>query len=82
MDILGELYDVLIYVIVYGCVFGIPISFVVFLILALVQIPKVKRKEKRPTKLIVFGILSSVFLFELVIEILLIIYLAMGIAHM
>lgn len=82
MDILGELYDVFIYVIVYGCVFGTPVSFIVFLIMTLVQIPKVKRKERRPTRLIVFGILASVFLFATGIEVLFIISLAQGIAHM
>lgn len=82
MDILGELYDVLIYVITYGCVFGIPISFVVFLILALVQIPKVKRKERKPVKLIVFGAISSQCLLGTIIEILFILWLAQGIAHM
>lgn len=61
---------------------GIPVAFIVLLIMTLAQIPKVKRKERKPTKLIVYGILSSVFLFELVIEILLITYLAMGLAHM
>ena len=78
MDIL----EVLVVGIVYFFIFGIPLAFIVTLILALAQIPKVKRKERKPTKLIVFGILSSVFLFELVIAILLIIYLAMGLAHM
>ena len=69
-------------VIFYIFAIGIPVAFIVLLIMTLAQIPKVKRKENKPTKLIVFGILSSVFLFELVIEILLIIYLAMGLAHM
>ena len=78
MDIL----EILVVGIVYFFIFGIPLAFIVTLILALAQIPKVKRKERKPTKLIVFGILSSVFLFETVIEILLIIGLAQGIAHM
>ena len=78
MDILADI----LLLFFYFMAIGIPVSFITFLIMALVQIPKVKRKERGPTKLIVFGILSSVFLFELVIEILLIIYLAMGLAHM
>ena len=69
-------------VIFYIFAIGIPVAFIVLLIMTLAQIPKVKRKERKPTKLIVFGILSSVFLFETVIEILLIIGLAQGIAHM
>ena len=69
-------------VIFYIFAIGIPVAFIVLLIMTLAQIPKVKRKERKPTKLIVYGILSSVFLFELVIEILLITYLAMGLAHM
>ena len=50
--------------------------------MALVQIPKVKRKERKPTKLIIFSILSAVSLFALIIEILIIVGLANGIAHM
>jgi hypothetical protein len=69
-------------VIFYIFAIGIPVAFIVLLIMTLAQIPKVKRKERKPTKLIVYGILSTVFLFELIIEILLIIYLAMGLAHM
>jgi len=69
-------------VIFYVFAIGIPVAFIVLLIMTLAQIPKVKRKERKPTKLIVYGILSSVFLFELIIEILLITYLAMGLAHM
>jgi 1,4-dihydroxy-2-naphthoate octaprenyltransferase len=69
-------------VIFYIFAIGIPVAFIVLLIMTLAQIPKVKRKERKPTKLIVYGILSSVFLFETVIEILLIIGLAQGIAHM
>ncbi len=69
-------------VIFYIFAIGIPVAFIVLLIMTLAQIPKVKRKERKPTKLIVYGILSSVFLFELIIEILLITYLAMGLAHM
>ena len=69
-------------VIFYIFAIGIPVAFIVLLIMTLAQIPKVKRKERTPTKLIVFAILSTVFLFELIIEILLITYLAMGLAHM
>ncbi|MBE7069526.1 MAG: hypothetical protein E7386_03380 [Ruminococcaceae bacterium] len=78
MDLFGNLILFFIYIFA----FGIPLAFIVCLIMALVQIPKVKRKENKPTKLIVFAILSTVFLFELIIEILLITYLAMGLAHM
>ena len=82
MDILADILADILLLFVYFLAIGIPVAFIVLLVMTLVQIPKVKRKENKPTKLIVFGILSSVFLFELVIEILLIIYLAMGIAHM
>lgn len=78
MDILGDI----LLLFFYFLAIGIPVAFIVLLIMTLAQIPKVKRKERKPTKLIVFAILSSVCLFELIIEILLIIYLAMGLAHM
>jgi hypothetical protein len=78
MDILADI----LLLFFYFMAIGIPVAFIVLLVMTLVQIPKVKRKERKPTKLIVYGILSSVFLFELVIEILLIVYLAMGLAHM
>ena len=78
MDILGDI----LLLFFYFLAIGIPVAFIVLLIMTLAQIPKVKRKERKPTKLIVFAILSTVFLFELIIEILLITYLAMGLAHM
>lgn len=78
MDILGDI----LLLFFYFLAIGIPVAFIVLLIMTLAQIPKVKRKERKPTKLIVFAILSSVCLFELIIEILLITYLAMGLAHM
>ena len=62
--------------------FGLPVAFIVFLVLALVQIPKVKKKETKPTKLIVFGILASVFMFGTAIEIFFMIMLASAVAHM
>ena len=82
MEIFTDIFDVLIELIICLFVFGIPVSFITFLIMALVQIPKVKRKERKPTKLIVFGILSSVSLFALAIEIWLVVSLANGVAHM
>ena len=82
MEIFTDIFDVIIELIICLFVFGIPVSFITFLIMALVQIPKVKRKERGPTKLIVFGILSSVSLFALAIEILIIVSLANGVAHM
>lgn len=66
----------------YALFLGLPVAFIVFLVLALTQIPKVKRKESRPTKLIVFGILATVFLFGTALEIFFIIMLAAAVAHM
>jgi len=66
----------------YALLLGLPVAFIVFLVLALTQIPKVKRKESRPTKLIVFGILATVFLFGTALEIFFIIMLAAAVAHM
>ncbi|MCR5340588.1 MAG: hypothetical protein K6E60_04500 [Saccharofermentans sp.] len=82
MDIVSDILGVLLIVLVYIYVFGIPVSFILFLVMALVQIPKVKRKERKPTKLIIFSILSSVSLFALAIEIWIIVNLANGVAHM
>ena len=62
--------------------FGAPVMFIVFLILALVQIPKVKRKETGKAKLVTFSVLSSVFLFYTIIEVVFIIMLASAVAHM
>ena len=62
--------------------FGTPVAFIVFLILTLVQIPKVKRKETGKAKLVTFAVLASVFLFFTVVEIVFICLLAAAIAHM
>ena len=62
--------------------FGAPVMFIVFLILALVQIPKVKRKETGKAKLVTFAVLSSVFLCYTVVEIVFICILAAAVAHM
>lgn len=62
--------------------FGTPVAFIVFLILTLVQIPKVKRKETGKAKLVTFAVLASVFLFFTVVEIIFICILAAAIAHM
>ena len=78
MDILADI----LLLFFYFMAIGIPVAFIVLLIMTLAQIPKVKRKENKPTKLIVFGILSSVSLFALAIEIWLVVSLANGVAHM
>ena len=66
----------------YILLYGLPTAFIVFLVLALVQIPKVKRKERKPVKLIVFGAISLQCLLGTIIEILFVLWLAQGIAHM
>ena len=73
---------ILIAVLGYILMYGMPAAFIVFLVLALVQIPKVKRKERKPVKLIVFAALALQFLLGTIIEILFILWLAQGIAHM
>jgi hypothetical protein len=62
--------------------FSPPLLFIVFLILTLVQIPKVKRKETGKSKLVTFAVLASVFLFFTVVEIVFICILAAAVAHM
>ena len=59
-----------------------PVLFIVFLILALVQIPKVKRKETGKGKLITFAVLSTVFLTITVVEVLFMLMLAPAVVHM
>ena len=62
--------------------FSPPVLFIVFLILTLVQIPKVKKKETGKAKLVTFAVLSSVFLCFTVVEIVFICLLAAAVAHM
>ncbi len=62
--------------------FAPPLLFIVFLILTLVQIPKVKRKETGKAKLVTFAVLSSAFLCYTVVEIVFICILAAAVAHM
>lgn len=58
------------------------ILFVLFLVLALTRIPKVKKKEERPVKLIVFAVIDTYFACILIIEIVIIASLAAAVAHM
>lgn len=58
------------------------ILFIVFLVLTLIRIPKVKRKEERPAKLIIFAAISTYCVTMLIVEIAVIVWLAMAVAHM
>ena len=58
------------------------ILFVVFLILSLVRIPKIKRREERPVKAIVFGVISTVFGTIAALEVAFILLLAAAVSHM
>lgn len=64
---------------IYG---AIPITFIVFLVLFIIQVVKVKTKGAGKTKAIVFGCISGYFLLCSIAEILLFIMLASAIAHM
>lgn len=59
-----------------------PLLFLVFLILFIVNIRKVKQDRKKRVKAIVFGSISGVFLMITAIEIFLVALLAMAVAHM
>ena len=62
--------------------FGMPVLFIVFLILTLVHIPKFKRKETGKAKFVTFIVLSSVFLFFTILEVAFMLLLAAAVSHM
>lgn len=59
-----------------------PVIFIVFLIMCIVQIIKVKKKGAGKTKAIVFGCISGYFLLVTGAEIAYVILLASAISHM
>lgn len=59
-----------------------PVLFIVFLILCIVQIVKVKKKGAGKAKAIVFGCLSGYFLLVTGAEIAFVVMMASAIAHM
>ena len=61
---------------------SIPILFIVFLILFIIQVVKVKKQGARKVKAVVFGCISGYFLVMLIGEIALMLLLAAAIAHM
>ena len=64
-------------------IFGtIPITFIVFLILVIIQVIKVKKEGAKKTKAIVFGCISGYFLLGVIAEIAFMILLASAVAHM
>jgi len=59
-----------------------PVVFIIFSVLSIIHIRKAKKKEERPVKAIVFGVISTVALMYTVGEILLVCFLAAAVAHM
>lgn len=59
-----------------------PIVFIIFMILDIIQIRKLKRGEGRKGKVIAFSIVSGVAFLYTAAEALLVIFLSMAIAHM
>lgn len=65
------------------CLFGmIPITFVVFLVLFIIEVIKVKKKDARKVKAIVFGCISGYFLLGVIGEIAFVAMLSAALAHM
>ena len=65
------------------CLFGmIPITFVVFLVLFIIEVIKVKKKGARKVKAIVFGCISGYFLLGVIGEIAFVAMLSAALAHM
>ena len=60
----------------------IPVTFLVFLVLFIIAVIKVKKRGAGKTKAIVFGCLSGYFLLGIIGEIVLFAMLASAIAHM
>ena len=61
---------------------SVPILFIVFLILFIIQVIKVKKKGARKTKAVVFGCITGYFLLGVIGEIALMLLLASAVAHM
>lgn len=65
------------------CMFGmIPITFVVFLALFIIEVIKVKKKGGKKVKAIVFGCISGYFLLGVIGEIAFVAMLSAALAHM
>ena len=65
------------------CMFGmIPITFVVFLALFIIELIKIKKKGARKVKAIVFGCISGYFLLGVIGEIAFVAMLSAALAHM
>ena len=65
------------------CMFGmIPVTFVVFLALFIIEVIKVKKKGARKVKAIVFGCISGYFLLGVIGEIAFVAMLSAALAHM
>lgn len=65
------------------CMFGmIPITFVVFLVLFIIELIKIKKKGARKVKAIVFGCISGYFLLGVIGEIAFVAMLSAALAHM
>ncbi len=61
---------------------AIPVTFLVFFVLFIIAVIKVKKKGERKVKAIVFGCISGYFLLGTIGEIVLFAMLASAIAHM
>ena len=59
-----------------------PVSFLVFLVLTIVQIVKTKKHGLKPVKAIVFGIITGVLAVISICEVVMLLLLASAVAHM
>lgn len=59
-----------------------PILFIIFSVLSIIHIRKAKKKEERPVKAIVFGVIATVALMYTFAELFLVIMLAAAVSHM
>lgn len=72
-------WDILFSSIMFG---ALPVAFIIFLILMIVQIRKFKKSREGKGKLITFAVLTGVFLVLSLCELALMLLLAAAIAHM
>ena len=76
---LERIFDSLLSFVLFG---SAPILLIVFLVLFIIQVWKVKKEGARKTKAIVFGCIAGYFLISVIGEIVFVIMLASAVAHM
>ena len=75
----ARFFDVVLSCLLYGAP---PILFIIFSVLSIIHIRKAKKKEERPVKAIVFGVIATVALMYTFGELFLVIMLAAAVSHM